>query len=194
MRLSQEQYDKIKHILPVQRGNVTIDNLTLINALLYILENGAPRCLWSFKKSGVQSIGCSKGGLTTKIYLVSSDAKTAVDFTLSGGQAHDAPQGRNLLDVIGKQKTVVSLIMDKGYEDDYTRYIAQTLNFNPTVPPKSNRKNLWSYDKELYKRRNEIERFFRLIKGFRRIFTRYEKLDSMLIGFIQLALVFVVIR
>jgi len=43
MRLSQEQYDKIKHILPVQRGNVTIDNLTLINALLYILENG---CKW----------------------------------------------------------------------------------------------------------------------------------------------------
>jgi len=43
MRLNQEQYDKIKHILPVQRGNVTIDNLTLINALLYIMENG---CKW----------------------------------------------------------------------------------------------------------------------------------------------------
>ena len=43
MRLNQEQYDKIKHILPIQRGNVTINNLTLINALLYILENG---CKW----------------------------------------------------------------------------------------------------------------------------------------------------
>jgi len=132
--------------------------------------------------------------LTTKIHLVSSDAKTAVDFTLSGGQAHDAPQGRNLLDVIGKQKKVIPLIVDRGYEDDYTRYIAQTLNFSPVVPPKSNRKNPWAYDKELYKRRNEIERLFRLIKGFRRIFTRYEKLDSMLIGFIQLALVYAAIR
>jgi len=132
--------------------------------------------------------------LTTKIHLVSSDAKTAVDFTLSGGQAHDAPQGRNLLDAIGKQRAVTPLIMDRGYEDDYTRYIAQTLGFNPIVPPKSNRKNPWVYDRELYKKRNEIERFFRLIKGFRRIFTRYEKLDIMLIGFIQLALVYVAIR
>ena len=132
--------------------------------------------------------------MTTKIHLVSSDAKTAVDFTLSGGQAHDAPQGRNLLDAIGKQRAVTPLIMDRGYEDDYTRYIAQTLGFNPIVPPKSNRKNPWVYDRELYKKRNEIERFFRLIKGFRRIFTRYEKLDIMLIGFIQLALVYVAIR
>ena len=84
--------------------------------------------------------------------------------------------------------------MDRGYEDDYTRYIAQTLNFNPVVPPKSNRKNPWDYDRKLYKRRNEIERFFRLIKGFRRIFTRFEKLDIMFAGFIQLALVYLAMR
>ena len=147
-----------------------------------------------FKKSGKQSIGRSKGGLTTKIHLVSSSAKTVIEFTLSGGQAHDAPQGRNLLDVLGKQKHVIPLIMDRGYEDNYTRYIAQTLNFSPVVPPKSNRKNPWEYDRQLYKRRNEVERLFRLIKGFRRVFTRFEKLDIMLIGFIQFALVYVAIR
>jgi hypothetical protein len=43
MRINSEQYDKIKHILPKQRGNVSIDNMTFINALLYILENG---CKW----------------------------------------------------------------------------------------------------------------------------------------------------
>ena len=48
----------------------------------------------------------------------------------------------------------------------------------------------WEYDVELYKRRNEIERLFRLLKRFRRVFTRYEKLDVMFVGFIQLALVF----
>ena len=98
------------------------------------------------------------------------------------------------MDTIGKQKHVVPLVMDRGYEDDYTCYIAQTLNFQPIVPPKSNRKNPWDYDKELYKKRNEIERFFRLIKGFRRIFTRFEKLDVMLIGFVQLALIYSSIR
>ncbi len=51
--------------------------------------------------------------------------------------------------------------------NDYTRNIAQILKFDPVVPPKSNRKNPWVYDKELYKRPSEIERFFRLIQGFR---------------------------
>jgi transposase len=81
--------------------------------------------------------------------------------------------------------------MDRAYEDDLTRYTAQILNFSPIVPPKKNRKKPWEYDKTLYKRRNEIERLFRRICGFRRIFCRFEKLDIMFIGFIQLALVFV---
>ena len=32
MKINEEQYKKIKHILPVQRGNVTIDNITLQEA------------------------------------------------------------------------------------------------------------------------------------------------------------------
>jgi len=84
--------------------------------------------------------------------------------------------------------------MDRAYEDDETRRLAWALNFEPIVPPKKNRKNPWKYDKELYKRRNEIERLFRLIQGFRRVFVRYEKLDTMYIGFIQLALIFVAFR
>ena len=43
MTINQEKYDKIKHLLPVQHGNVSIDNITFINALLYICENG---CKW----------------------------------------------------------------------------------------------------------------------------------------------------
>jgi len=38
---------------------------------------------------------------------------------------------------------------------------------------------------------NEIARLFRLTQGFRRIFCRFEKLDAMYMGFIQLALVYV---
>ena len=40
----------------------------------------------------------------------------------------------------------------------------------------------------MYKRRNEIERLFRRLKGFRRIFSRFEKLDVMFIAFIHFAL------
>ena len=118
----------------------------------------------------------------------------AIEFILSPGQTHDAPQGRLLLEAVGKQRGVTPLIMDRAYEDDFTRYIAQTLGFNPVVPPKKNRKNPWEYDKELYKLRNEIERLFRKLQGFRRIFVRFEKLDTMFVGFIQLALVYLVIK
>lgn len=126
--------------------------------------------------------------------MICANEKTALEFTLSEGQLHDAPQGRTLMETVGKLKNVIPLVMDKAYEDDYTRYITQTLNFRPVIPPKKNRKNPWNYDKTLYKRRNEIERLFRLIDGFRRVFCRYEKLDVMFIGFIQLALVFVTIK
>jgi hypothetical protein len=35
-----------------------------------------------------------------------------------------------------------------------------------------------------------VERLFRRLKGFRRIFSRFEKLDQMFISFIHIALIF----
>ena len=37
------QYERIKDVMPRQRGNVRLSNLTLLNAILYIAENG---CKW----------------------------------------------------------------------------------------------------------------------------------------------------
>ena len=51
------------------------------------------------------------------------------------------------------------------------------------VPPKANRKELWEYDINLYKKRNEVERYFLRLKRFRRIFTGYDKLDIRFTGF-----------
>jgi transposase len=68
------------------------------------------------------------------------------------------------------------------------------LGFIPVVPPKSNRIESWEYDREMYKRRNEIERLFRRLKGFRRIFSRFEKLDVMFMAFIHFALVIEALR
>ena len=41
--ITQEQYNFLHPSLPVQRGNVSISNLELINAVLYVAENG---CKW----------------------------------------------------------------------------------------------------------------------------------------------------
>src|SRR6187402_1803914 len=61
--------------------------------------------------------------------------------------------------------------------------------FIPVVPPMSTRVEPWEYDRAMYKRRNEVERLFRRLKGYRRIFSRFEKLDLMFLGFISFVLV-----
>jgi transposase len=68
------------------------------------------------------------------------------------------------------------------------------LDMIPVVPPKSNRVDPWSYNRELYKKRNEIERLFRRLKGFRRIFSRFEKLDVVFLAFLNFALIVEALR
>jgi transposase len=79
--------------------------------------------------------------------------------------------------------------MDRGYEDDVTRKLVSEKGFIPIVPPKSNRLNPWEYDKERYKRRNEVERLFRRFKRFKRVCTRYDKLDVMFLCTLTFALI-----
>jgi transposase len=43
MEITAEQYGKIKDSLPVQRGNVRLTNLQILNAILYVAEQG---CKW----------------------------------------------------------------------------------------------------------------------------------------------------
>ncbi|MCR4647172.1 MAG: hypothetical protein K5695_17495, partial [Oscillospiraceae bacterium] len=45
----------------------------------------------------------------------------------------------------------------------------------------------WEYDSYLYKQRNIIERLFRWLKAFRRVCTRYDKLDLIFLSFVQIA-------
>jgi transposase len=121
--------------------------------------------------------------------MVAADARTAIAFSLSPGQAHDAPEGRELLFQMTLPLEPVALIMDRAYEGDETRQLAINMGYTPVVPPKENRLSPWEYDRALYKRRNEIERLFRRLTGFRRIFSRFEKLDVMFVGFIHFVLI-----
>ena len=139
------------------------------------------------EKNGKQAIGKSRGGWNTKIHAVTAGQTLVAGFLLSGGNVSDAQAGRLLLETLGKQEHTVNLLMDKAYEDNKTRLTAWWLKFNPVVPPRRDRKNPWNYDKELYKRRNEIERFFRLLKAYRAIGTRYDKLDVIFTAFIWVA-------
>ena len=43
MEISETQYQHIAHCLPVQRGNVRLPNIQVLNAILYVAEHG---CSW----------------------------------------------------------------------------------------------------------------------------------------------------
>ena len=109
---------------------------------------------------------------------------------MSPGNAHDAPEGRELLRDLGPMADGLPLLMDRAYEGDETRQLVLDLGMVPVVPAKANRIVPWSLNRALYARRNEIERLFRRLKGYRRIFSRFEKLDQIFLGF--LAFVFIV--
>ena len=86
--------------------------------------------------------------------------------------------------------------MDKAYCGAATRRLGEECELEPIVPPKSNAKKPWRYDAGLYKRRNEVERLFCRVKRFRRIATRYDKLDVIFLGFLLFAFVvdFLILR
>ncbi len=126
--------------------------------------------------------------------MVAADARTAITFALSPGQASDTIEGRKLLGGIGPLPAPLHLIMDRAYEDNETLQLALDFGFIPVVPPRPQRLEPWQYDKAMYRRRNEIERLFRRLKGFRRIFSRFDKLDLVFLAFLNFALIVEALR
>ena len=106
---------------------------------------------------------------------------------MSPGQACDAPESRKLLARMPLGAEYV--LMDRAYEGGETRQCVRALGTTPVVPPKKNRLDPWEYDRERHKKRNEVERLFRWLKGFRRIFSRFDKLDVVFGFFIHFAII-----
>jgi transposase len=125
---------------------------------------------------------------------VAANACGALTFALSPGQAGDAPHGRELLRAWTNLPTPCALLMDRAYEGNETRQLALDLGFTPVVPPNPNRLEPWEYDRLMYRRRNEVERLFRRLKGFRRIFSRFDKLDVMFMAFLHFTLIIEALR
>ena len=80
-----------------------------------------------------------------------------------------------------------AMLADKGYDSDAIRHDLEKRGIEPVIPTKSNRKVQRPVRSEAYALRNRIERFFNKIKHSRRVATRYDKLASSFLGFVQLA-------
>ena len=90
-----------------------------------------------------------------------SNARTAITFALSPGHAGDAPEGRALLSRLGAPNRPLHLLTDRAYEGNETRGFALDLGFIPVVPSTRTPISPRQYDREMYKRCNEVERLSR---------------------------------
>ncbi len=104
-----------------------------------------------------------------------------LQFKLTAGQAHDITQAEALL----LSDPIKYVIADKGYDADTFVQVIRERGAVPVIPPRSNRKMPREYDAHLYKERHLVECFILLMKHYRRIFSRYDKLAMTYLGFLH---------
>ena len=120
-----------------------------------------------------QSIGRSKGGLSTKIHATVDALGNPTGLYLTEGQACDLDGADALMPILLKAD---SILADKAYDAD-DRMINPLRQAGKTIviPPKKNRVTERGYDKLIYKARHLVENFFCKLKQYRAIATRYDK-------------------
>ena len=144
---------------------------------------------WNKKESKSQtssSIGKTRGGLNTKIHAIVGKDLRPVAFLLSAGNVDDCTEAVPLLKLLSDLKDC-DILADKAYGTKEIRTYLHEQSARYTIPPKVNTKQPWPFDKETYKRRNVIERFFNRLKEFRRAETRYDKRDDLFLAFVMVA-------
>lgn len=139
-----------------------------------------------------QHIGTSRGGPNTKIHALGNDALEMVAFEITGGQVHDSKMTIPLLEA--SNIAFVYFNADKAYGGKKIRENVKNLNAEMTYPNKSNAKTIYEFNKERYKERNVVERYFQKLKCCRRIATRYDKLACVYRAFIYLASILIKIK
>jgi transposase len=108
---------------------------------------------------------------------------------VSGGNRNDICEAPRLLD--GLVLSGCFVLADKGYDSaDFVLRI-EAAQGRTVIPSRSTNRVQREYDKEMYKSRNQVERFFNRMKQFRHFATRYEKTVKSFLTLVHFVVVFV---
>ena len=124
--------------------------------------------------------------MSTKLHAAVDRQGRLLRLVLTPGQRGDSPQAEELLSNL-RRGTVGHVIADAAYDSDDLRRRVRDLRARACIKPNPTRKRKKRYDRQRYKRRNVIERFFCRIRRCRRVATRYEKKAANFAGFVYLA-------
>jgi len=136
------------------------------------------------KKSriGDEALGRSRGGLSTKIHVLVDALGNPLRLVLGPGQQADCQRAADLLAAAQGTNNVLA---DKGYDTDEVLACVAALGAQAVIPSKRNRLLQRLIDRNLYRDRNKVERFFSRLKQFRRLATRYDKTASSFLGMLH---------
>ncbi len=134
-----------------------------------------------------QAIGRSRGGPTTKIHASVDALGNPLALALSEGQAHDITSAPALLSGVVDS----TIIADTAYDSAALRDLIAAQGNQATIPSNPTRAKQHELDRHTYKERWLVEDFFRKIKRYRRIATRYEKTAKMFFAFVVIASILV---
>jgi putative transposase len=108
----------------------------------------------------------------------------AIRIIVGPGQQSDYSQAGNLIDGLKAN----ALLADKGYDAVWLVNQAMSQSIEQVViPSKERRKKKRAYDKVLYKQRNLIERYFKRLKHWPRVATRFEKTARNFLSIVHIA-------
>jgi len=128
--------------------------------------------------------------VTTKLHLALTPEGHIVEALLTGGNISDITVANDMMsDVVG-----CHVVEDRGYDSDAHRDFLRSQNNVPVIPGRKNRKIKIVYDKELYKLRGAIERYFGKLKENKRLCLRFEKEDRSFLSFIALAAIKIILN
>jgi putative transposase len=123
--------------------------------------------------------------LTTKIHLTTNGAGKAVRIIIGPGHESDFKQASALL----KGLRPDAVLADKGYDADWlvVDELREAGVREIVIPSRAKRKVQRQINKDLYKKRNTIERYFNRLKNWRRVATRFDKMAANFYSIVCLA-------
>jgi len=130
-----------------------------------------------------QTLGRSRGGLTTKIHILADGLGRPLRFILTPGHVSDVTKAEALIE--GRRTGHV--IADTSYDSRALREAIAGIGAKPVIPSNPTGKHPYAYDRTIYRLRNHIERCFNKLEHFRRFATRYDRRALHFLSLIQLA-------
>ena len=122
--------------------------------------------------------------MSTKIHAIVDANGLPIRLLLTAGQASDKTTFPALIHGVALARDVVA---DRGYFAQSIIALIEAAGATAHIPSQSNVRVRVVVDRQTYRQRNLIERFFNKLKHFRRIATRYDKLARNFLAALAIA-------